>query len=216
MAKVHRVQKGECISSIAEQHGFFPATIWNHDNNEALRKLRDPNVLHAGDEIYIPDREVKTEIGATDQRHTFVRKGVPAKFRIQLCNGLEPRAGLAFTLVVDEAQTLEGKTDDEGVIDVFISPTARHGVLTLREGESEEIIHVSFGNLAPVEEDEGVDQRLVNLGLLRGDKPTAEDRYAAIKMFQRRFELEATGEADDATRAKLAEIHDTRETGTDQ
>jgi hypothetical protein len=214
MAKVHRVQQGECISSIAQDHGFFPATIWNHDNNAKLRELRDPNVLHPGDEVFIPDREIKTEVGATDKRHTFVRKGVPAKFRIQLCNGMEPRPKVPFSLVVDGTTTIEGETDDEGVLDVFISPKARHGVLTVNGGD--QVIHVNFGNLAPVEEDEGVDQRLFNLGLSRSRSPSDKGRRAALRMFQRRFGLEPTGEADDATRAKLVEIHDSRETGTDQ
>ena len=214
MATTHRVSKGECISSIAESYGFFPATIWNHDNNKDLRELRDPNVLHPGDEVFIPDREIKTEIGETDKRHTFVRKGVPAKFRIQLCNGQEPRPNTPFTLEVDGEYNIEGETDGEGVLDVFIPPTARSGVLTVNGGD--QVIYVNFGGLAPVEEDEGVDQRLFNLGLLRTRTPNAKDRRAAIRMFQRRFDLVATGEADDATRAKLVEIHDSRETGTDQ
>jgi hypothetical protein len=212
MTKIHRVQEGECISSIAADYGFFPATIWNHDNNAELRELRDPNILYPGDEVFIPEREIKTEIGATDQRHSFVRKGVPAKFRIQLCSGSQPRAKLPFKLVVDESKTIEGETDDEGVLDVFIPPKARHGVLTLGE-EGEEVINVSFGRLAPVEEDEGVDQRLLNLGLIQEVPASEASRRAGVELFQRRFGLEPTGEADDATRAKLAEIHDTRETG---
>jgi hypothetical protein len=214
MAKVHRVSQGECISSIAADYGFFPATIWNHDNNAKLRELRDPNILHAGDELFIPDREIKTEVGATDKRHTFVRKGVPAKFRIQICNGMEPRANLPFTLTVDGGAPIEGTTDGEGVVDVFVPPKARRGVIDINSGE--QILHVNFGHLAPVEEDEGVDQRLFNLGLLRRADASDKDRAAALRMFQRRFELEATGVADDATRAKLAEIHDSRETGKQQ
>jgi hypothetical protein len=214
MAKVHRVSQGECISSIAADYGFFPSTIWNHDNNAKLRELRDPNVLHVGDEVFIPDREIKTEIGATDKRHTFVRKGVPAKFRMQLCNGMAPRPNIPFKLEVDGGAAIEGMTDSDGVIDVFVSPKARHGVLDINGGE--QILHVNFGHLAPVEEDEGVDQRLFNLGLTSRARVSDADRRAALRMFQRRFELEATGEADDATRAKLAEIHDSRETGQQQ
>jgi hypothetical protein len=211
MATLHRVRAGECISSIAVDHGFFPATIWEHENNAALRELRDPNVLHPGDEVFIPDRELREQQGQTDTRHSFVRRGVPAKFRMQLCNGLDPRPNLGFTLVVDGWKTVEGQTDDQGVLEVELPPKAQRGVLTI--GEGEQVVHLRFGQLAPVEEDAGVDQRLFNLGLLRRATPSPGDRRAALRMFQRHFELTVSGEADGATRAKLAEIHDSRETG---
>lgn len=210
MARVHRVQHGECLSSIAADCGFFPATIWDHDNNAELRERRDPNVLHVGDELFIPDHTIKTEPGSLDQRHVFKRKGVPAQLRVQLCNGLEPRAQLRFSLVVDGWQTTQGQTDDDGVLEVSISPQAQHGVLTL--ADNEQVIHLSLGELAPIETDEGLNQRLFNLGVLRRPRPSRVDRRAAIKMFQRCFGLEASGEVDDATRAKLVEIHETRET----
>lgn len=210
MAKVHRVRPGECISSIAVDHGFFPATIWNHDNNAGLRELRDPNVLHPGDEVFIPDREIKTEIGATDQRHRFTRKGVPAKFRVQLCNGVEPRPKVDFLLVVDNKTEIRGTTDDEGVLDVYLPPKAKQG--RLHVGEDEQIIELYFGHLAPVEEDEGIKQRLYNLGLLDDEGATEADMLAAVRMFQLQFELDPTGVLDSATRVKIGEIHDTRET----
>jgi hypothetical protein len=212
MAKVHRVRDGECISSIADDYGFFPATIWNHDNNAKLRELRDPNVLHAGDEVFIPDREIKTETGATDKRHTFTRKGVPAKFRIQICNATKPRAKLPYKLVIDDSLTLEGETDDQGVIDVHIPPKARVGRLELNGGE--QVMDVLFGRLAPVEEEQGARQRLFNLGLLRKLDGGEKELAAAVRLFQRKFELEVTGELDTATQAKLVEIHESRETGS--
>jgi hypothetical protein len=79
------VQQGDCISSIAEEYGFFWRTIWNDPQNAELkRKRKDPNLLMPGDEIFIPDKTVKTETGATEQRHKFVKKGVPAKLRIKI------------------------------------------------------------------------------------------------------------------------------------
>ena len=46
MALVHTIQDGDCISSVAMRHGFFPGTLWNHPDNMELKKLRrDPNVL---------------------------------------------------------------------------------------------------------------------------------------------------------------------------
>jgi hypothetical protein len=57
-----------------------------------------------------------------------------------------------------------------------------------------------------VDSDEGVRRRLHNLGY-RPD----EDLKLALLSFQTTQGLDATGEADDATRAKLTAVHD----GTD-
>lgn len=210
MPKTHRVRAGECISSIAVDYGFFPATIWNHDNNEKLREIRDPNVLHVGDEVFIPDREIMTKTGSTDQRHTFTRKGVPAKFRIQICNGTEPRPGVDFTLLIDGVKEIKGKTDDEGVVEVYLPPKAQDGLLTI--GDGEQVIELFFGHLDPIEEDSGIMQRLYNLGLLDEEEVSKEDMLAAVSLFQAQFGLEETGELDSGTRVKIGEIHDSRQT----
>ena len=46
----YTVKQGDCISSIADQMGFFWDTVWNDPNNEQLRNRRkNPNAhLHLG------------------------------------------------------------------------------------------------------------------------------------------------------------------------
>ena len=84
MSKTHKVSQGECIDSIALRHGFSPSTIWLHDSNAELKALRkDPNILFPRDEVFIPDLQPEKVDGGTDQRHKFVRKGVPAKLRLR-------------------------------------------------------------------------------------------------------------------------------------
>ena len=55
-----------------------------------------------------------------------------------------------------------------------------------------------------------VQRRLNNLGFLCGepDGQLNDRTKEALLQFQARFELEETGEADDATRSKLEELHD--------
>jgi N-acetylmuramoyl-L-alanine amidase len=87
----HIVQQGECVSSIAEDYGFFWQTIWNHPENSALKQARgEPNVLEPGDEVVIPDKTLKEQNCPSDQRHSFRRKGTPAKLRLRLLTPAPP------------------------------------------------------------------------------------------------------------------------------
>lgn len=92
MAKKHIVRSGDCITSIAFNNGFYWKTIWDHPVNRNLVRLRqDPNILLVGDEVEIPDLTLRYENGATEQRHRFRQKGVPAKLRLKLLREAEPQ-----------------------------------------------------------------------------------------------------------------------------
>lgn len=92
MPNEHTVAPGECISSIAFQHGFFWETLWEHgDNAELKEKRKDPNVLHPGDVVMIPDLTLKEESCATEQVHEFRLKGVPARLNIQVRRPKAPK-----------------------------------------------------------------------------------------------------------------------------
>jgi hypothetical protein len=58
----------DCILSLAAWYGFLWQTIWNHPQNSDLHKLRKhPNVLFAGDRVFIPYRRLrKLEAQLTD------------------------------------------------------------------------------------------------------------------------------------------------------
>ena len=207
MSIQHKVEKGECISSIAEKYGFFPETLWELGENSDLKELRkDPNILLAGDTVTIPDKRLKEVAVKTGQRHKFKRKGVPARFRLKIMNGDVPRSNITFTLLIDEKIELEGETDGDGILDVSIPPTAKKGVIFLDDGQQS--IKVSFGHLDPVTEEDGIRQRLFNLGLLETIDVPEADLTAAVRMFQRIKELKPTGLVDDDTRNALVEAHD--------
>jgi len=85
MAVDYKVRSGDCISSIAFNHGFFWETLWAHGKNSSLKqKRKDPNILRPGDLVHVPDLTSKEESCATDKRHTFKVKGVPAKLQLRL------------------------------------------------------------------------------------------------------------------------------------
>jgi hypothetical protein len=201
------VGAGESTNSLAKKTGHFWRYLWNHPENAELKQLRkDPNVLFADDEIFIPEVEPAEYPGkATEQRHRFRRKGEPCKIKIQLLKLGKPRANEKYVLKLD-ATVINGTTDSEGKLEHFIPGDARSGELVLRNGK--EVIPIRVGDLDPVDEITGVQQRLNNLGYDAGSEggSSNEKTVEALKKFQADYKLEVTGEADEATKAKLKEL----------
>ncbi len=215
MGRVHVVARGEGTTALSERYGFDARFIWDHPENAALRaRRRDMNQLLPGDELHIPDLRPRSEACETGARHRFRRRGVPARYRVQIAVGAEVAAGCAWELVVDGAR-LTGTTDDDGVLDTPVPASATVGELTLHLPTRRMPVKTSvrFGYLHPIEEPSGVVQRLANLGYaVAADAPAdgAEARNA-IAAFQRRHALPETGEVDAETRARLGAMHDTRQ-----
>jgi hypothetical protein len=210
MGFFHIVRAGEGLDRIAYEYGHFPGKVWSAPENDALRTLRvDGNILMPGDRLFIPDKVLGEVAAATGRRHRFRRRGVPAKFRLQVFRYHEPRAGEPWRLDVDGREHT-GTTDADGVIEIFIPPDAVRGSLVI--GDDERPIALWFGELHPVTEPSGVQQRLRNLGFLREPQSGATDDATreALRGFQRRVGLEESGEADEPTRAALVRWHDTR------
>jgi hypothetical protein len=200
------VGEGQSTSSLAKQNGFFWRTIWDHPENAALKaKRKDPNVLFADDDIFIPERELKEVSKGTEQTHKFKKKGEPCKIKIQLLKNGKPRANEDYVFEI-EGKLINGKTDGDGKLEHFIPNEAKSGRLTLRGGK--ESIPIKIGDLDPVEENTGVQQRLNNLGFDCGseDGDIGDATKEALKKFQAQYKLNETGEADSATRDKLKEL----------
>ncbi|MGH1347830.1 MAG: peptidoglycan-binding domain-containing protein [Nannocystales bacterium] len=206
----HIVKAGESVISLSEDYGLYADTIWAAPENAALKAARpNMNTLLPGDELFIPELRVKEVTAPTGKLHTFRRKGIPAHFRIQLYDFGEPRADQDYTLEVG-GTTIEGKSDADGVVKTALPAGATSGVLTI--GEDRFVVQLAFGHLDPLCELSGVQQRLANLGYPCGRAdgkmgPRTEDALVAFQRAQDAH-LEATGELDDATRARLDELHD--------
>ncbi len=208
------------MNSIGYMYGFFPDTLWDHPDNAALKELRcDPDVLFPGDVVNIPDKRAKFEAGVTERRHTFRRKGVPSKLRIEFhrLNG-EPRSNEPYLLVIKTKSgplpPIEGKTDEDGLLDESIPPDAVSGEVTLGENDqSSEVYKVRIGSLDPITEVSGVQGRLRNLGFSCEDEDGVfgeETRYA-LRSFQYQHGLKPikddVKEIDQKTLDKLDEVY---------
>ena len=194
----HTVAQGECISSIAKQYGFLWETLWNHPENAKLKETRkDPNVLYPGDIVFVSERDLQFSECATDSRHRFKLKAEKAKLRLRILDEDKPRAGEAYKLEVDGFPRSSGTIDGGGYINETLPPGARAGKLYVGSGATKDVYALSFGELDPIETQEGIAKRLLNLGY------GTDNIKEAIKAFQEKEQLTVTGEADEATRARL-------------
>ena len=204
----HEIKQGESVISLSEQHGLFADTIWNDPANAELKeKRKNMNILMPGDILVIPDKQPKEVNRPTGNVHKFQRKGLPALFRLQLFDIEEPRANQKYSLDVD-GQQFEGQTDSRGVLEQTIPANSKKGVLII--GPDELRLEIDFGYLDPVNELAGVKKRLKNMGYDCGQPGNELDEQtrSQLQLFQKRFNLEQTGEADSQTLKKLEELHD--------
>lgn len=203
------VKEDDCMSSIAEATGHFWQTLWDDPANANLKEVRkDPNVLLPGDKVTVKPITKKTVSKATNASYRFRRKGVPAKLHIRLMKYGEPRANESYRVDIDGKLT-RGVTDGQGYVDIYIPCNAKKGKLWVGPPEDEKMYTLQLGHTLPVATIKGVKQRLKNIGLFGG---VADDEItlaykAAVRAFQKDNALPETGEADDATRQKLVEVH---------
>lgn len=198
MPETYQVVAGDCLSSIAAIHGHFWETLWNHAENGALKSRRkDPNVLLPGDTVFIPDRRVREADKADSKRHRFRRKGVPARFKLQVLLDDQPQSGKKYELEVD-GRVLKGSLDGQGMLDVALPPGARRGELRVGDGSEMEVFELEFGQIDPIDTDSGVAGRLADLGY-----SVEPDLAEGVREFQTKNGLSVTGVVDQATRDKL-------------
>lgn len=123
----HTVEQGECLASIAKQHGCADYhAIWDDPENEALRQQRgNPNILYPGDRVFIPDKGGKEESGSTEQRHRFKRKSSSTKLRVVVKDDQgRAQAGKRYRLTID-GEERRARTDGQGLVEQPIPPDAR-------------------------------------------------------------------------------------------
>jgi hypothetical protein len=208
------VQQGDSLVSIACAAGLLPDSVWNDPANAALKEARkNGEVLLPGDRLTVTPIRPKLLDRTTGQRHVFRRKNVPATVTLFLLDDEgAPFAGKKYEVSI-EGTPHSGTTGDDGKIGIPIEPTSRDGQLKVWLDEpglpSPWTCELHLGELYPIGHAIGVQQRLSNLGLYRGeiDGEAGPATQAAVSIFQAEQKLTVSGEIDQATRDKLVEIH---------
>jgi hypothetical protein len=196
MTKSHTVAEDEHLPRIAAKYGFpSMETIWNHPQNEKLKNLRkDPNILFAGDEVFIPDLETKQLDAETDKRHRFELSLAGLELHVKVNDlGFQPIHGEASLTEASGNIAMRQKGD---IFEADVPPDAAKGVLdfplskTQRQRPS---ITLQIGRLDPLDTLSGQQQRLNNLGYFAGfvppsaveiKRPDSQFRWA-VEEFQR-------------------------------
>lgn len=207
----YTVKAGDCISSIADQSGFFWETLWKDAQNNAIKQRRkNPNSLLPGDVVFIPAKRIKEESCAPTRRHVFRVLSVPVKLNLRLLDQEgNPRVDVPYKLDVD-GTVKQGTTPADGSISQTIKANAKKAKLTLTPADGpEEQYEFALGCMNPEDDIGGVQGRLKNLGYYRGDVTGSMDEATtnAIRDYQQVAGLPVTGQADDATQAALAQKH---------
>jgi N-acetylmuramoyl-L-alanine amidase len=197
------------MDSIAEKYEFRNyRQIYDHPKNAPLKKKRpNPNILAAGDIVYIPDKGDKTSAKPTDQTHDYEVKRNFIVYRtvVNDANG-KPIAGTGYKLELP-SETRSGVTDGNGLLEEKISLDIDSGKLILVDLKMSWKVH--FGHLDPIDTIAGVKARLKSLGFLDGDISGSMDEKTkrALQKFQKENGLTVSGDIDADTRAKLVQMH---------
>jgi hypothetical protein len=207
VAKV-TIRQGDCVNSIALAHGFDPDTLWNHPGNADLKELRrSPNALLPGDQLEVPPIELREDGVATGSVGRFKLTVPPLKLRLRLTSHGKARGNLAYELLIDGQDALDGTTDGDGWIDQPIPPTATRAILSLDDGNEQ--YELLLGHLDPHDSVTGIQQRLRALGYYFGrvDGELGAQTQTALRSFQNQNGLTASGEVDDATSNALHDAY---------
>jgi len=212
---IYTVSQGDCLSSIAFEHGLRRwQSIYFHEQNAAFRELRpDPNVIFPGDQVFVPEIESRIEPRVTEQRHPFKLIRPSVLLRVTLLDeGHRPLPNVDYDLTIGKT-LIQGQADANGLVEQRIPAGARQGLLSVkvsRDGtETGYSWDLLLGAIDPPSKMTGIQARLNNLGYNTGavDGIKGQRTTEAIRLFQEKYDLDATGDADQVTREKLVEVH---------
>jgi hypothetical protein len=202
-----KVKQGDCVESIAAKNGFFWKTLWDDSHNSELKNKRNnPNMLQAGDKLYIPEKKVTTVDGSTETRNRFKRKGVPHVAYIKLMRGNKPRDSIQCECTINN-KVVNSEYEGNGVFRLSVPIGAKTGTLKIVDGDITEIRKINFGYMDPVGEVTGIQKRLINMGYeCRKTGVLDQETKEVLGQFQKDYSLPNTKELDSDTISKFKDL----------
>ncbi|HUT35742.1 MAG TPA: hypothetical protein VNE39_19800 [Planctomycetota bacterium] len=225
--KTVAVVAGECLSSLADKHGFRNYhSIWDHGANASLRtECPHPNMLLPGKSVAIPDEKTEVAKRAADQTWKFVvKKKRPAKLRIVLVDEkMAAVKGAEWQLASPLSRS--GTTGANGLIEIAdLPPQARNATLKVTLSAPyvapagtpapatvaspppypPPIVPADFTDATPAERDPG--GTVINWGLLLGHLPTGSDR-SGVQARLHNLAFPCDTDSDDAKTARAVKLY---------
>lgn len=141
MPQIHIVKSGESLSIIAKKYGFADwRTLYDHPANVKLRNARpNPDHIHVGDQVFIPEKKQTVHHASTDKTNTFKVKVAKPKSETFLRNitilvhGVNTDAAW-FKLVEDEMANFQDGVDMK---DKSAENKLRYGIIPFSWGDYE-------------------------------------------------------------------------------
>jgi hypothetical protein len=204
--KAYVVKQGDYLEKIAHALGADPDAIWGDPKNADLKQQRDPNLLHPGDVLYVPDPKKKWLELKASADNLYVAKVPRTKVSLSFKDLNKPRANAPY-VIHGMGEPEEGQTDGDGAIEVLVPVHVREIKVTFPKDYVTYAVHV--GDMDPIDEPSGVRKRLQHMGFYDHDPGAdleAADRRG-ILAYQRARGLPQTSILDAATKAKLLADH---------
>jgi N-acetylmuramoyl-L-alanine amidase len=208
----HTVRPGDCLHSIAADHGLPWRKVWDHGPNRQLAQSREPNLLMPGDVVVVPEKTIRHEDRPSDAKHRFRKHREIVEIRVAVHGLGGPRKDEDYFLEVNgrKLEGSEGTTDGEGLAVARIPASAGSAVLVV--GENEDEYELLPGHLDPVDTVTGIHGRLDNLGYDPGAHHTVYDGQSTLAAgdFLREVEdknADAANPEDAALQQRLADEH---------
>lgn len=218
MPQKHTVAEGEDWIAIAQKYGFRdPERIALDEGNTALREKKvNLGYLYAGDEVSIPDKEVKDFRCEVNKTHHFVVKAYKRWVRMQLADEAgAPHADVAFEVRASDGRAWAGRTDASGLLAQAVPAALEEVTLSIwLEGQGQPPITSKVQlveSMDPPTSVKGAQKRLRNLAFYDGplDGAASDAFKKALSSFQASLGHDApTGELDEETAKVLEHVHD--------
>ncbi|MSP26069.1 MAG: peptidoglycan-binding protein [Myxococcales bacterium] len=211
--KPYVIKQGDYLTKLAHTRGFSADAVWSDGKNAELKAARkNPNMLRAGDVLFLPDLPKKKLTLTKETENKFIAKVPKVTVSVVLAEDDEPLKDTKYKFegIGDDSERI---TDGEGRVTVEVAVNVREVVVHLLERDVR--IRVGVGDLDPADTPSGARMRLSALGFY-GGRVAGEEKYvahedaafqAAVRAFQKSQGLDATGEVDDRTRDSLVTAH---------
>ena len=211
--KPYVIRQGDYLKRIAHTLGFDADAAWSHPKNAEMADKREPNLLHPGDILYVPDPNPKWETLNQGTTNTYAVTVPTTRVNLAFKDANGPIANAAY-VAEGLGDKQHGTTDGNGMLSLKVPVHVTECQVTFPDKNATYPVRV--GHMDPIDEPSGVRKRLEHMGYvlrsegdplpLTDDDIGARDR-AGIIDFQQEHGLNPTGVVDDATKKAILEKH---------